>query len=403
MSSHGPSAPAPLSEHVEAGDAVTEPDGHGLPPQRNAALDGVRGLAIIWVVVHNAADISMPAATGMSRAFQLFAHLGWIGVQLFFALSGFLITLGLLQSRAAPHYFRNFYAKRALRILPLYYAVLFVTLVVLPQLPFKHLLIQTQGQSALWLFTANWVRSVPDGFVHFWSLAVEEQFYLLWPLVMWKGPPGRLLLACIWIAGGALVLRGVLVGAGADWWTLYSNTACRMDALALGGAGACWLLLPGRRRVLQERRRLIMILALALFLVAIPLTHAYDRMRWQGEILGYTVLALCAAAFVTVVASDSGHAGGNSILAWRPLRSMGIYSYAIYVFHGLLNKLIGQPWLSARFGDTPPTSMVFFYSITLLLISYLLAYASYHLFEKHFLNLKKYLGPYASATNVRRS
>jgi peptidoglycan/LPS O-acetylase OafA/YrhL len=339
----------------------------------------------------------------MSRVFQLFAHLGWIGVQLFFALSGFLITLGLLQSRAAPHYFRNFYAKRALRILPLYYAVLFVTLIVLPQLPFKHLSIQTQGQSALWLFTANWVRSVPYGFVHFWSLAVEEQFYLLWPLVMWKGTPGRLLLACIWIAGGALVLRGVLVGASADWWILYSNTACRMDALALGGAGACLLLLPGPRRLLQERRRLIVMLALALFLVAIPLTHAYDRMRWQGEILGYTVLALCAAAFVTAVASDSVHAGRNSILAWLPLRSMGIYSYAIYVFHGLLNKLIGQPWLSGRFGDTPPTSIVFFYSITLLLISYLLAYASYHLFEKHFLNLKKYLGPYSPATNVPKS
>jgi len=388
---------------AEAGGTVAGAGEHGFPAHRNAALDGIRGLAIFWVVFHNAADISMPPATGAARAFQLFAHLGWIGVQLFFALSGFLITVGLLQSRAHPHYFRNFYAKRALRILPLYYAVLFATLIVLPQLPFKHFAIQTQGQSALWLFTANWTQSVPYGFVHFWSLAVEEQFYLLWPLIMWKGSPRRLALLCIGIAGGALVLRGALIAAGADWWTLYSNTACRMDALALGGAGSCVLLLPDARRYLQERGALVVLAVLALFLAAIPLTHAYDRMQWPGETLGYTVLALCAAAFVTAVASVPGQAGLSSLLASLPLRSLGKYSYAIYVFHGLLNKLLGQPWLSAEFGDTPPASMVFLYAIALLLTSYLLAYASYHLFEKHFLDLKKYLSPHSPATRVPES
>ena len=75
--------------HRDAGETVTEPNARDSASRRNPALDGIRGLAIIWVVIHNAADISMPAATGMSRAFQLFAHLGWIGVQLFFALSGF--------------------------------------------------------------------------------------------------------------------------------------------------------------------------------------------------------------------------------------------------------------------------------------------------------------------------
>ena len=403
MSSHGSAAASQSSVNAEVLKTVTPPDARGSYVRRNPALDGIRGLAIIWVVIHNAADISMPSATGVPRAFQLFAHLGWIGVQLFFALSGFLITLGLLRSRAAPHYFRDFYAKRALRILPLYYGVLFATLIVLPHIPFKHLAIQTQGQSALWLFTTNWTQSVPYGFVHFWSLAVEEQFYLLWPFIIWKGTPRHLLFACIWIAGGALLLRCVLLGAGADWWTLYSNTACRMDALALGAAGACLLSLPGLRHYLQHRRRETMIFALALFLAAIPLTHAYDRMLWRGETLGYTVLALCAAIFVTAVASDSAATRHNSVLAWLPLRSIGKYSYAMYVFHGLLNKLIGQPWLVARYGDTPSTAAVFFYAVTLLLISYLLAYGSYHLFEKHFLNLKRYLGPGARATQDRQS
>jgi peptidoglycan/LPS O-acetylase OafA/YrhL len=389
--------------NAEAGQTVTEPNAHGSPSWRNPALDGIRGLAIIWVVIHNAADIAMPSATGVSRAFQLFAHRGWIGVQLFFALSGFLITMGLLQNRTGPHYFRDFYAKRALRILPLYYAVLFATLIVLPHIPFKHMTIQTQGQSALWLFTTNWTQSTPYGFVHFWSLAVEEQFYLLWPFIMWKGTPRHLLLACIWIAAGALVLRCVLVDAGANWWTLYSNTACRMDALALGGAGACLLCLPEARRHLQSRQSWILVSALVLFLVAIPVTHAYDRMRWQGETIGYAVLAFCAATFVTAVSSGAPHTGRDSILTWLPLRSIGKYSYAMYVFHGLINKLIGQPWLVARFGDTVPTSIVFVYALTLLLISYVLAYCSYQLFEKHFLKLRKYLGPHSVASAVPQS
>jgi hypothetical protein len=86
------------------------------------ALDGIRGLAIIWVVLHNATGIplTLPASRWL-HLFPLLASRGWIGVQLFFALSGFLITAGLLDSQRTAHYFRNFYAKRALRILPLYY------------------------------------------------------------------------------------------------------------------------------------------------------------------------------------------------------------------------------------------------------------------------------------------
>jgi peptidoglycan/LPS O-acetylase OafA/YrhL len=153
------------------------------------ALDGIRGLAIVWVVLHNATDISMAPASGVFRALGLLTHTGWIGVQLFFALSGFLITGGLLDTQRSAHYFRDFYAKRALRILPLYYGVLFALLVVVPLIPAFSASISSEGQASLWLFTVNWTHTAPYGFAHFWSLAIEEQFYILWPLVVWRLTP----------------------------------------------------------------------------------------------------------------------------------------------------------------------------------------------------------------------
>jgi len=358
------------------------------------ALDGIRGLAIIWVAFHNATGIplTLPASRWL-HLFPLLASRGWIGVQLFFALSGFLITAGLLDSQRTAHYFRNFYAKRALRILPLYYGVLFALLVVLPWIvapraPYSH-----AQQASLWLFVLNWTRLPPYGFGHFWSLAVEEQFYLFWPLVVWRLPPRRLLSVCVWIAAGALLLRCILAAYGADPGTLYANTACRMDALALGAAGACVLRIPEMRARLLSRLPAIGALALVFFLTGAPLTHFYDVDRWSCETFGYTLLAICSATFVTAVAAaPGGHspAGIVTWLSWPPLRSCGRYSYAMYVFHGLLHKLLGEPWLVATFGERPPEQVAFAYAFAVLAASYLLGFVSYHALEKHFLKLRKY-------------
>ena len=172
-------------------------------PHPIPGLDGVRGVAIIWVVLHNAMDRPWIVSGPLFHGVALFAHLGWIGVQLFFALSGLLITASLLDSQGSPHYFRNFYVKRALRILPLYYGVLLVVLVVLPRLGALAQIDQTVRQWPLWLFVNNWTPSVPLGFAHFWSLAVEEQFYLIWPFLVWRLAPRHLVIACVWVAAAA--------------------------------------------------------------------------------------------------------------------------------------------------------------------------------------------------------
>jgi peptidoglycan/LPS O-acetylase OafA/YrhL len=358
------------------------------------ALDGIRGVAIMWVVFHNATAFSY-ASRLLFHVPAILAQMGWIGVELFFALSGFLITRGLLETQATAHYFRNFYAKRALRILPLYYTVLFVLLVVLPRLITLHPPYSNEHQASLWFFFANWTPLVPYGFAHFWSLAVEEQFYLFWPLVVCWLPAGRLLRVCLWAAVGTLFLRGAMAAYGADWWTLYATTPARMDALALGGAVACVMHLPALRAWMRMRLAAMSVATLLLFLLGAVLTHAYDRTTWPGQTLGYTLLAVCSAALVGSVAVTEHTAPTRlaSVLAWRPLRSFGRYSYAIYVFHNLLHKLVGEPWLTKHFGESPPVQVVFMYASLVLAVSYLLGMCSYHVLEKHFLTLKRYFEP----------
>jgi len=355
------------------------------------ALDGVRGVAIIAVVLHNATGIALAPSSRWLHVLPLLSSRGWIGVQLFFALSGFLITAGLLDSQHARHYFRNFYARRALRILPLYYSVLLVLLVVLPhfidKLPYS-----LDRQAPLWLFIANWTKSFPYGFTHFWSLAVEEQFYLVWPLLVWKLAAPRLLSACLWIALGALLLRCVLAALGVDWWTIYSNTACRMDALALGGAAACVLRIPALKEAVCKRQSQLLGAALLVFLAGVPLTRMYDNGRWAGETFGYSLLAASASAFVLWAATSGGRApsGAARLLSFAPLRSVGRYSYAIYIFHNLLHQLVGQPWLMAHVGKLPPLPIAFVYALVVFAVSYVAAFCSYHALEKHFLKLKRF-------------
>ena len=365
---------------------------------RLPALDGIRGLAIIWVVLHNTTDLLSPTLHGASHVLAFLVHPGWIGVQLFFALSGFLITGSLLDTQRATNYFRAFYARRALRILPLYYTVLILLLIVAPELHLGATLLQAnpKEQLSLWLFIVNWTHAAPDGFAHFWSLAVEEQFYLFWPFIVHRLAARRLFAVCVYIALIALVMRGIMVFSGASSWTVYTATTSRLDALALGGAGACLLRIPAARAWLASRLTAVNLAALALFVVGVPITRAYNTDSIRCQIFGFTLLALCCATLVTTAAAGAGQARPTMlarVLCWSPLRSCGKYSYAIYIFHQLINKLLGEPWMVARFGSHPPAHAVYLYSLTIGLISFGAAYLSYHLLEKHFLALKYLLVP----------
>src|SRR5690242_10016238 len=216
---------------------------------RLPTLDGLRAIAILLVVPHNLN--LMVTFPGVAHAFVSALYRGWIGVQLFFVLSGFLITGILLDARDAPHYYRSFFVRRVLRIFPLYYATLIVLFVLLPAfdlLPasFKR---DPMVELSYWAYFSNWYGPFhpgrgPEAAGHFWSLAVEEQFYLLWPLVIHRRSAGWVLRLCIALAVASLLLRVVMLATGTPTQAIYQLLVTRMDALALGGAVAAAFRVP---------------------------------------------------------------------------------------------------------------------------------------------------------------
>lgn len=363
------------------------------------SLDAIRGLAVIWVVLHNVTALPSIEIDPLLHLLKLFLNPGWIGVQIFFALSGFLITGKLIDSRHANNYYSGFYAKRVLRIFPLYYAVLFVCLVLIPLLFGTPAALQpaVAGQWWLWVFVSNFASVDLYGFGHFWSLAVEEQFYLVWPWLLRAFDVRSAMRLCVCIAIIALYLRCGLIVFGAHHETLYYSTFCRMDALALGSAGAAIVRMPQTRLVIFEKRRQITAITLLLVTIGALTTDGYDSANIYCQSYGYTILSVASAVLVTLAAvTDITAPHPRSVLHTGWLCSFGKYSFAIYVLHALLHKLIGEPILQSMYPEAIPAYAVSLYAVAMLGISYALAFCSYHGFEKHFLRLKPFFAPQRS-------
>src|SRR5687768_12816390 len=189
-----------------------------VPPEiREPVLDGVRGVAISAVLWHHFVIYSgFEARVPFDHLLWESGSLGWAGVDLFFVLSGFLITGILYDSRSSGRYYVNFFGRRALRILPLYYGVLVLAFLVLPVfLEPQSAESLTRNQAWYWLYLIN-VKVALDGWDaaaylgHFWSLAIEEQFYLIWPLAVRALSRRKLLLVCAVCFIGALGFRFLL-------------------------------------------------------------------------------------------------------------------------------------------------------------------------------------------------
>jgi peptidoglycan/LPS O-acetylase OafA/YrhL len=371
----------------------------GAAPAHLPALDGVRGIAILWVMLHNLS--LMEIAPGSGKLMHLLIDgldAGWAGVTLFFALSGFLITGILLDSRHQPGYFRNFYARRVLRIFPLYYGVLFVAFVLIPLLVHPvpaHVAEDLPEQLWLWTYLSNW--GLPYGiadytFPHFWSLAVEEQFYLLWPLLVYSRDPRAVVRLALGLAAVSLLVRVAMVFAGAPMEALYAFSVTRMDALALGGAAAAVLRVPAWRGWVLQRAGRLLAAAGLLFAVAFLGFHALRRLDTMTQTIGYTVLAVCFSLLVLALACADAVGEQRWWARWwriAPLRVLAKYSYGMYIFHKILGDVWGKPWMRAH-GDavmrSTPAHLAYF--AVGVLATLCIAMLSYHLVEKRFLQLK---------------
>ncbi len=363
------------------------------------ALDGIRGLAILLVIPHNSSLMDGTAYHGLGYVIKEVVLFGWAGVQLFFVLSGFLITGFLLDCQRTTNYFSSFYARRALRILPLYYgvlAVMFLVLAPLGWLPTRALQ-EAHHQIWLWIFLSNWTDSLDMevwGFTHYWSLAVEEQFYLLWPIALYRMQPRRVVSLCVGIAFAALVARVIMRAAGCPIDYLYELTICRMDALALGAAAAAALRDPAWEERLRDFLPHAPLFGLVIFVVGALVTHGYQRTGNATLTYGQSLLAI-AFVLTVLAAAQSTPARASWLtrsLRIGPLRSVGRYSYGMYVFHYPIHKWIGLK-LIGTLASGPSALTAISYCAAITATSYCLAWLSYNWYERRFLDLKRHFAP----------
>ena len=364
---------------------------------RLPALDGVRGVAILLVLGHNLALFDTPSNRVM-RAVEFYFDFGWSGVTLFFVLSGFLITRILLRSQESPTYFRTFYVRRALRIFPLYFGLLLACFVVLPAwgtVP-EPIARDLPRQFWYWVFLSNWMAPDPAGgtaLPHLWSLAVEEQFYLVWPWLVHRRTPSQVMRMCIVVAMVGVAARAALVWAGVSAEAVYTSSLCRMDALALGGAAAAVTRVPGWLARVRAIARPLLYLAAIVFLVGLAFTHNYSRTLPAGQVLGYSLLALVFMLFVLAAAGSAASRPSGIVraLQFGPLRAFGRYSFAMYLFHKPLHEIWGKPLLES-FGlySTHDLTISLMYVATGTLVTFSLGWASYNLLEKHLLNRRPF-------------
>jgi peptidoglycan/LPS O-acetylase OafA/YrhL len=364
-------------------------------------LDGVRGVAIVMVLcVHFIGDA--PAYTAFGRAMVKLANYGIWGVDLFFVLSGFLITGLLYDSKSSAHYFRDFYVRRTLRIFPLYYAVLALLFIALPALrtPYPAGLAESaRHQMWLWLYASNVYLAIHRAWAlpyvaHFWSLAVEEQFYLLWPVVVLSFGRRSLLGICVVVTVLALALRSALSFAGAGSVAVTVLTPCRFDALCVGGFLALAVRSVSLERVARTARSW-----LGPLLGLVLLVSAWNALRGSlSEVVlpvrGTLIALTFGALLATSLAAPAG-SGLSRLLRSRVLCFLGTRSYGLYVFHGIIAYGMGehQAALDPLAARIHPGAAMVIQAAVGAGVSILVAALSYELFEKHFLRLKNRLAP----------
>ena len=339
-------------------------------------LDGLRGLAILFVLIFHY-DADLPLRLPLPPILW-----GWSGVDLFFVLSGFLITRILIRTRERANYFRGFYIRRALRIFPLYYSVLAVCGLLAWMVPaLRTMFPSAHDQFFHWLYLSNWVPLLNTAdqrpIAHFWSLAIEEQFYWVWPFVVWKLRPRSLPAVAASGVAAALVLRLLLYGTATDPF-VYRSAICRMDGLMAGALCAILATRPGFTDWVRQRLALLLCASVIIWELAVA-----GGARWHDHFtytIGFTLFDASYALLLLYLV----HAGGWLQKAFRSKlpRALGRYSYGIYVFHQIVYYAFKEYHVAPRGWPVLVSSLG---------ISLALAVASYELMEKRFLRLKEKL------------
>jgi peptidoglycan/LPS O-acetylase OafA/YrhL/lysophospholipase L1-like esterase len=340
-------------------------------------LDGLRGIAILMVMVHR-----FWPRTGVGVAADV-AGAGWIGVDLFFVISGFLIAGILLDTREDTGYFRNFYARRALRIFPLYYLFVIGVFVAFAGNPG----FRDGAGSPFWYLVH--LGNVPEGLLDnpvpywlgpVWSLAIEEQFYLTFPWLVYFLDRRKLTYVLVAMIALAPAIRlGTMLALPDQERVQYLFTLCRVDTIAVG----CLLAVIVRTVDIERCRESARLVAFCAIpsVVVLAIASGLERTSPFDRVFGYSLVAIgCVSVVALVILSRSSRA--TALLRWSPLTYLGKLCFGLYLLHRPADTFVSAAAARLGFeGDLRLLPMK-------LAVAVVLATISWRVLERPFLHLK---------------
>ena len=298
--------------------------------RRITELDALRGVAAVAITIYHLKPQAMP--------------LGWAFVDLFMVLSGYLITTIILRNAGRTGFLTTFYARRSLRIWPVYFLALGAIVAVNPLLPKRF---PMDALPYYLTFTQNvpryWSSTVPPFhwyFLHTWSVALEEQFYLVWPAIVCLAGRRRLVPASLIVLAIAVVSRAW----GAHWWLLIA----RCDGFALGGLLAAIVDTP-HRRALKAGLGAAGLAGAAMLAATVWVTAKVDFETAMSLGPSLTILAINLVDFSLIgLVVIHANAPWLALLRSRPLVQLGQISFGLYLFHPLV--ILALSVAARRFG-----------------------------------------------------
>ncbi|HCR71663.1 MAG TPA: hypothetical protein DIW23_09480 [Anaerolineae bacterium] len=364
-------------------------------------LDGLRGIAVMLVIaLHLFKRAAYFTEHPVLETFTKFTTVGWVGVDIFFTLSGFLITSILLKSKTDEHYFRNFYIRRALRIFPLYYLAIAFVLLFAPKVETEFTAQLGTALPIMLLYQQNWALLF-DGFYITqylgitWSLAIEEQFYFLWPLIVYKLSREKLIKVSI----GYILVSTIARILGTFLWPdvpqastfFYYTSFARFEEMLFGGLLATFLTYEGSqekvRRFAFPLFLVSFVIFIALHILSLPGSPHPEHASIPLMLGGYTTAALFTVGLIGMFITHPPQNIFRIIFGNPILTFLGKYSYSMYIFHMTPVLILMDVFWYSELGGWKAYVL---YPVTTYVATIMIALLTWHLLEKHMLDLKKY-------------